>query len=155
MNRGQILGLAAVAIALGSVSAFGGEKPRARQFIVDPVLGEIAVCSSAARIRTQRLVQLADTAPRAPSDLISERANLDRARRLILTPRRLNVTLSEHQKVLDGIIAGDAARASAAMRAHIDSVMAELIAFAADHHELFADGDLLQEDPAYSAFPFG
>jgi hypothetical protein len=33
--------------------------------------------------------------------------------------------------------------------------MAELIAFAADHAELFADGQLLREDPAYSAFPFG
>ena len=83
------------------------------------------------------------------------RANLDRARRLILTPRRLSVTLAEHQKILDGITAGDAAIASAAMRAHIDSVMAELIAFAVEHAELFADGQLLREDPAYSAFPFG
>jgi DNA-binding GntR family transcriptional regulator len=83
------------------------------------------------------------------------RANLDRARRLILTPRRLSLTLSEHQRVLDGIIAGDAAVASAAMRAHIDSVMAELITFAADHAELFADGQSLHDDPAYSAFPFG
>jgi DNA-binding GntR family transcriptional regulator len=82
------------------------------------------------------------------------RANLDRARRLILTPRRLSVTMAEHQKILDGIIAGDAARASAAMRAHIDSVMAELIAFAGDNTSLFADGDLLA-DPAYATFPFG
>ncbi|MDB5539972.1 MAG: hypothetical protein JWQ89_1699 [Devosia sp.] len=83
------------------------------------------------------------------------RANLDRARRLILTPRRLSVTLAEHQRVVDGIVAGDAAAASGAMRAHIDSVMAELIAFAVDHAELFADGELLRADPAYSAFPFG
>jgi len=41
------------------------------------------------------------------------------------------------------------------MRAHIDSVMAELIAFAADHPELFADGELLRSDPSYAAFPFG
>jgi DNA-binding GntR family transcriptional regulator len=83
------------------------------------------------------------------------RANLDRARRLILTPRRLSVTLAEHQRILDGITAGDAAIASAAMRAHIDSVMAELITFAVEHAALFADGQLLREDPAYSAFPFG
>src|ERR1700754_1018865 len=38
------------------------------------------------------------------------RANLDRARRLILTPRRLSATLGEHQKILDGIVAGDAPR---------------------------------------------
>ncbi len=83
------------------------------------------------------------------------RANLDRARRLILTPRRLSVTLAEHQAVVEGIAAGDAARASAAMRAHIDSVMAELIAFAVEHVELFADGELLRDDPIYATFPFG
>lgn len=83
------------------------------------------------------------------------RANLDRARRLILTPRRLEVTLAEHRAILDGIIAGDAQRAAMAMRAHVDSVMAELIAFAKEHPSLFADGELLREDPDYAAFPFG
>jgi len=83
------------------------------------------------------------------------RANLDRARRLILTPRRLEVTIAEHQAIMDGIVAGDAQRAAQAMRAHIDSVMAELIAFAADHSELFADGQLLREDKDYASFPFG
>jgi DNA-binding GntR family transcriptional regulator len=83
------------------------------------------------------------------------RANLDRARRLILTPRRLSVTLAEHQRILDGIAAGDALLAANAMRAHIDSVMAELIEFARDHAELFADGDLLNDDPTYASFPFG
>lgn len=83
------------------------------------------------------------------------RANLDRARRLILTPRRLNMSMAEHQKVLDGIVARDPARAAAAMRAHIDSVIAELIGFAEDHPELFADGELLKADPAYASFPFG
>jgi DNA-binding GntR family transcriptional regulator len=83
------------------------------------------------------------------------RANLDRARRLILTPRRLSVTLNEHQRILDGIVSGDAAAAAAAMRAHIDSVMAELIEFAVAHPELFADGALLRDDPAYTEFPFG
>jgi DNA-binding GntR family transcriptional regulator len=83
------------------------------------------------------------------------RANLDRARRLILTPRRLEVTIGEHQKILDGILNGDAARAAAAMRSHIDSVMAELIAFARENTELFADGDQLAADPAYATFPFG
>ena len=41
------------------------------------------------------------------------------------------------------------------MRAHIDSVMAELIEFAKGHAELFADGDMLNDDPAYASFPFG
>jgi DNA-binding GntR family transcriptional regulator len=83
------------------------------------------------------------------------RANLDRARRLILTPRRLEVTIAEHQAILDGIAAGDAHRAAAAMRAHIDSVMAELITFARDRSELFADGQSLREDKNYASFPFG
>ncbi|MEO8881811.1 MAG: GntR family transcriptional regulator [Devosia sp.] len=82
------------------------------------------------------------------------RANLDRARRLIITPRRLAFSLTEHQAVLDGIKAGDAGRAAAAMRAHIDSVMHEVFALARDRPELFADGDDL---PAADRndFPFG
>ena len=83
------------------------------------------------------------------------RANLDRARRLILSPRRLSVTLDEHQHILDGISANDAAAASAAMRAHIDSVITELIEFALAQPELFADGAQLRDDPTYAAFPFG
>lgn len=83
------------------------------------------------------------------------RANLDRARRLILTPRRLEVTLAEHGRILAAIEAGDAAGAAAAMRAHVDSVMAELIDFARSNSDLFADGALLRDDPDYATFPFG
>lgn len=82
------------------------------------------------------------------------RANLDRARRMILTPRRLEVTMGEHQQIVDGIAAGDGRRAAAAMRAHIDSVMTELIAFARENAQLFADGDALRH-PDYASFPFG
>jgi GntR family transcriptional regulator, rspAB operon transcriptional repressor len=82
------------------------------------------------------------------------RANLDRARRLILTPRRLEVTMAEHQAILDGILAGDPHRAAQAMRVHIDSVMAELIGFARANARLFADGETLN-DPDYVTFPFG
>jgi hypothetical protein len=46
-------------------------------------------------------------------------------------------------------------RAAQAMRAHIDSVMAELIDFARDNAQLFADGDQLTADPGYATFPFG
>jgi DNA-binding GntR family transcriptional regulator len=83
------------------------------------------------------------------------RANLDRARRLIITPRRLTYSIHEHQAVFDAIVANDAPAAMAAMRAHIDSVMGELFDFARDQPEVFADGG----EPAAAAmrhdFPFG
>ncbi len=81
------------------------------------------------------------------------RANLDRARRLIVTPRRLNLTIAEHQAIFDGILAADAPRAMAAIRAHIDAVMVELFAFAAEHPGLFADG--AEFAPDKDDFPFG
>ena len=81
----------------------------------------------------------------------SARANLDRARRLIITPRRLALTIAEHQAIFDGILAGDATAAARAMRAHIDAVMVELFAFAREHPEPFADGGTLGSD----SFPFG
>src|SRR5690554_1285168 len=70
----------------------------------------------------------------------SARANLDRARRLIITPRRLALTIAEHQAIFDGILASDPAKAIRAIRAHIDAVMVELFAFARDQPDLFADG---------------
>src|SRR5690606_4144609 len=85
----------------------------------------------------------------------SSRANLDRARRLILTPRRLEMSLAEHERILAFIAAGDSASAAGAMRSHIDRVMAELIDFARVNPGLFADGEQLVNDPAYASFPFG
>lgn len=73
------------------------------------------------------------------------RANLDRARLLILSPRRLTVTQAEHKAIADGIISGDADRAAAAMRNHIDKVTGELLIFARQRPDLFADGEQLAE----------
>ncbi|KKB07537.1 GntR family transcriptional regulator [Devosia chinhatensis] len=81
------------------------------------------------------------------------RSNLDRARRLIITPRRLALTIAEHQAIFDGILAADAAQAIAAIRAHIDAVMVELFAFAAERPGLFADG--AEFTPDTDDFPFG
>jgi DNA-binding GntR family transcriptional regulator len=92
---------------------------------------------------------------RVKSVIEGTRANLDRARRLILTPRRLEVTIAEHEKILAGIVAGDGWQAATAMRAHIDSVMAELIDFARENPSVFADGGQLVSDPGYATFPFG
>jgi DNA-binding GntR family transcriptional regulator len=83
----------------------------------------------------------------------SARANLDRARRLIITPRRLALTIAEHQAIFDGILAQDQDRAIRAIRAHIDAVMVELFAFAREHPNLFADGATLGSDR--DSFPFG
>lgn len=83
----------------------------------------------------------------------SARANLDRARRLIITPRRLALTIAEHQAIFDAILAADQAQASKAIRAHIDAVMVELFAFARDDPSVFADGETLGSDS--DSFPFG
>lgn len=83
----------------------------------------------------------------------SARANLDRARRLIITPRRLNHTIAEHQAIFDGILAQNQEQATRAMRAHIDAVMVELFAFARENPALFADGATLGTDK--DSFPFG
>lgn len=83
----------------------------------------------------------------------SARANLDRARRLIITPRRLALTIAEHQAIFDGILAQNQDQAARAIRAHIDAVMVELFAFAREHKDLFADGTTLGSDS--DSFPFG
>jgi DNA-binding GntR family transcriptional regulator len=70
----------------------------------------------------------------------STRANLDRARRLILDPRRLTKSLDEHRVIANAIAAENPADAAAAMRAHIDNVMGELLVFAETHPGVFADG---------------
>ena len=92
---------------------------------------------------------------RVKSVIEQTRANLDRARRLILTPRRLEMSMNEHQDILSAIKANDPAGAATAMRVHIDRVMAELIDFAREHTELFADGESLASDPDSASFPFG
>jgi DNA-binding GntR family transcriptional regulator len=83
----------------------------------------------------------------------SARANLDRARRLIITPRRLALTIAEHQAIFDGILAASQDQATKAIRAHIDAVMVELFAFARERPAVFADGDSLGTDS--DSFPFG
>ncbi|WP_172124282.1 MULTISPECIES: GntR family transcriptional regulator [unclassified Devosia] len=83
----------------------------------------------------------------------SARANLDRARRLIITPRRLALTIAEHQAIFDGILSGDQNQATSAIRAHIDAVMVELFAFAREYPHLFADSDESADTP--DTFPYG
>lgn len=69
------------------------------------------------------------------------RANIDRARMLVSTPRRLATTMGEHEAIVDAIAVNDAELAAAAMRAHIDEVMKEILSFAQLAPHLFADGE--------------
>lgn len=82
------------------------------------------------------------------------RANLDRARRLLITPRRHAESLVEHRAVFAALERRDAASAVAAMRAHIDSVVRELLAFAREQPQLFADGGRFRERSS-PEFPYG
>lgn len=73
------------------------------------------------------------------------RANVDRARRLITKPRRLGPTIEEHEAIVKAIAAGDGDAAAQQMRAHIDAVMAEIVAFAQQEPQHFADGETLSD----------
>jgi DNA-binding GntR family transcriptional regulator len=79
--------------------------------------------------------------PRVRALVESARMALDRARRLLQSPRRHADTYAEHCAVVAAIRAGDPGEASAAMRRHIDSVMTELEQFAKDNPAVFADSD--------------
>jgi len=67
----------------------------------------------------------------------SSRANVDRVRRLLSSPRRHAVTLAEHRALLDAIAARDPAAARRAMEAHLDAVLEELERFSAENGEVF------------------
>jgi GntR family transcriptional regulator, rspAB operon transcriptional repressor len=67
----------------------------------------------------------------------ASRANVDRVRRLLSSPRRHTVTLAEHRIILDAIEARDPARARMAMEIHLDAVVEELERFSAKHPDVF------------------
>jgi DNA-binding GntR family transcriptional regulator len=70
----------------------------------------------------------------------ASRANVDRVRRLLSSPRRHVVTLAEHEAIFRSIAARDPAAARRAMEAHLDGVIEELTRFAAAHPEVFVGG---------------
>ena len=67
----------------------------------------------------------------------ASRANVDRVRRLLSSPRRHAVTLAEHRALLAAIEAGDGPAARNAMEAHLDAVMDELERFSAQNPKAF------------------
>ena len=76
---------------------------------------------------------------RVRSTAETARLGLDRVRRLLNTRRRLDLTLNEHQAIVDALAQREAQAAAAAMHRHLDAVLDELESFAAERPELFAD----------------
>ena len=83
---------------------------------------------------------------RVAAAIDASRANLDRVRRLLASPRRHIVTLAEHFAIFAAIEARDPAGARAAMEAHLDAVTEELLRFAETHPEAVA-GDSIRQPP--------
>jgi DNA-binding GntR family transcriptional regulator len=69
--------------------------------------------------------------------VFAARAKLDRLRLFMCTPHRQASTFAEHRRIVDALVAGDAAAAGHAMEQHLDMVMAELTEFAADNPDIF------------------
>jgi DNA-binding GntR family transcriptional regulator len=93
--------------------------------------------------------------PKVKAVIDSARSNLDRARRLINTPRRLALTIAEHEAIVAALALGDAEGAANAMRAHLDAVMVEVVAFARQQPQLFADGAAAGGDSFAALYPHG
>jgi DNA-binding GntR family transcriptional regulator len=69
------------------------------------------------------------------------RANIDRVRRLLSSPRRQAVSLSEHEAIVRAIASGDATAAATAMERHVNAVVTELLGLARERPEIFEDAD--------------
>jgi DNA-binding GntR family transcriptional regulator len=76
---------------------------------------------------------------RVKATVESARMGLDRIRRLLASKRRHKLTYTEHEKIVATIAAGDGEAAAAAMIAHLDAVMEELLSLARKQPEIFAD----------------
>lgn len=79
--------------------------------------------------------------PRMRATVEGARLALDRARRLLITTRRHELSYSEHAAIVAAVAAGDRLGARAAMDAHLGSVMDEIEAFAQANPAVFADGE--------------
>jgi DNA-binding GntR family transcriptional regulator len=75
--------------------------------------------------------------PRVAAVIEASRANIDRVRRLLSSPRRHAVTLTEHRELLQSLEAHDSEAARRTMEAHLDAVMDELERFSTEHPEVF------------------
>lgn len=76
--------------------------------------------------------------PRIRAIVENARLALDRARRMMNSPHRFELTYREHAVIVAALGARDGAKARAAMAAHIDAVSAELHKFSQAHPEAFS-----------------
>jgi DNA-binding GntR family transcriptional regulator len=74
--------------------------------------------------------------PRVRQTVETARSSLERARRLLSSPRRHASTLVEHRAIYGCLAQHDAAGAAAAMTQHLGNVLAELSLLAAEHPDL-------------------
>ncbi|MBD2749707.1 GntR family transcriptional regulator [Microvirga sp. BT688] len=75
--------------------------------------------------------------PRIAAMIEVSRANVNRARRLLSSPRRHIATLIEHREVLRALEARDAEAARRAMKTHLEAVMEELQRVSGQNPEIF------------------
>ena len=66
------------------------------------------------------------------------RAHLERVRRLLMPPGRMQQTLGEHAAIVEGILIRDAVKARSAMEAHLAKVTDLVEKFADERPELFS-----------------
>jgi DNA-binding GntR family transcriptional regulator len=76
--------------------------------------------------------------PRTAAIIEVSRANIDRVRRLLSSPRRHMATLTEHREVLLALEARDAEAARRAMKTHLEAIMEELEHVSGQNPEIFA-----------------
>ncbi len=75
--------------------------------------------------------------PRVTVAIDTARSSLERARRMLSSPRRHADTLVEHRAILEGLKAHDGAAAAQAMNDHLNAVLAELTTFMAVNPGIF------------------
>ena len=75
--------------------------------------------------------------PRVAAVIDASRANIDRVRRLLSSPRRHTVTLAEHREIFHAIETRNPEAAHRAMAAHLEEVMEELGRFSIEHADVF------------------
>ena len=69
------------------------------------------------------------------------RANLERARRILLGPRQYLPTYNEHVEIFNALTARDGARAAQAMEVHLNRVILDLTAYSQARPEVFEQPD--------------